>query len=452
MSGKNKNPLSAPKLPQGGLGSVVNMPDIMAMDVKYIIMQVGKYNEVELLDKIEGEIYVKGNENAKVKSIPYYITADKLEQDFYFLLFYVKDMSIFGTCEAKYTVTDLNKNQFYSPVSNITIIGDSSMGSSDNEVIFLDEKRSRLSLQEIEHEGGIRVRVKFKALAPYDTLVITAKILGKDSSELMSLTSDDILLTPSDINNGYADYTIKTNTVNFLEAESVVASFSVANKQIISSYTQVSIFNDIDTVNIKVQTTKNIGPSPRDYPDVKPFLTAVIYTGSSSNPIKAQLTNAHFDNGASDAVVDNLDASGVGYLRIYSDDITRNSVLSLNYEDPIIAYKVPLDFSNWMVSSGEELSYTYSSYGVADGICQCFLLIRFLSKKITGIKVSFDSSDIKINGGSNTLEILNPDNSKILTYELTSNKAVRTNFTINVNGISMGQIRNTIVFVDPLTL
>ncbi|MDX7987298.1 hypothetical protein FE392_08130 [Xenorhabdus sp. 12] len=452
MSENNKNLLPAPKLPQGGVNGVINISDIKAMDAKYLIMQVGKYKGLELLDKIEGEIYVKDNESAKVKSIDYYVTTDKPDRIFYFLLFHVEDINIFGLCEAKYKVTDLNNNKIDSKASSITIIGDSNMSNSANEVIFLDAKKSILYLSEIEREEGINIRAEFKGLMPFDAINITVRILGKYGFGLAELKSGDILLSSDDINKGYKDVKIKTNTVNFSEAESAVASFSVVNGNITSSYTQVSIYNDIDTVNIKVQTTKNIGSSLSEHPDVKPFLTAVIYTGSNSTPIKAHLTNALFDNGSSSTILDDISTNGVGYLRVYSNDITKNSVLNLNYEDPVIAYKVPLDFSDWMVSEGEELSYTYSSYGVADGICQCFLHIKLLSNKITGIKVSFDSPDIKINGMNNVLEIPNPDSSKILTYELKSNKAVRTNFTINVGGISMGQVRNTIVFVDPLTL
>ncbi|WP_426577232.1 hypothetical protein ACP179_03065 [Xenorhabdus stockiae] len=150
--------------------------------------------------------------------------------------------------------------------------------------------------------------------------------------------------------------------------------------------------------------------------------------------------------------MDNINEKGVGYLHIYSEDISKNSVLILNYEDPVIAYKVPLDFSTWMLSSDEGLTYTYSSYGVADGMCQCFLLIKISSDKITDIIVEFESVDIKINGGNNVLEIPNPDKNKVLVYNLTSFKAVRSAFTINVKGISIEQINNTIVFVDPLTL
>ncbi|PHM46088.1 hypothetical protein Xmau_00484 [Xenorhabdus mauleonii] len=452
MSEKNKNLLTAPKLPQGELDGVINISDIKAMGVHYIIMQVSKYKESKLLDRIEGEIYLKGNENTKVKSIAYYITIDKLDQDFYFLLFHVGDINIFGLCEAKYSVTDLNKNNLYSKVSDITIIGGSTMSNLDNEVIFLDAKKSIVYLSEIERDEGIKVRAKFKGLIPFDTIDIIIKILNEYNFELSELSSGDIVLTYDDISKGYKDVKIETNKVNFSEAKFAVASFSAVNEKITSSYTEVSIIDDIDTVNIKVQTTKNIGSSLSGYPDTKPFLTAVIYTASNSTPIKAQLTNALFDNGSSSIVMDDISTNGVGYLRIYSNDITKNSVLNLNYEDPVIAYKVPLDFSDWMVSEGEELTYTYSSYGVADGICQCFLLIKLLSDKITDVKVSFDSPCIKINGKSNVLEIINPDSSKILAYELTSNKAVRSNFTINVGGISMGQIRNTIVFVDPLTL
>ncbi|WP_047678775.1 MULTISPECIES: hypothetical protein [Xenorhabdus] len=443
--------LSAPEFPQSNSNGIIIIPDIIAMHINYIMMKVNSYEGVELLDKIEGEIYLKDNINAKVKSIPYHVTPDQLKQDFYLLLFHVNEIEISGLCEAKYMVKDLDGNHIYSPTSNITLIGDYKMDYSDNEIIFLDAKSSILCLHKIELEGGIRVRAKFKDLVDYDTIVITAKILGENNVELMVLNSDNIILSHDQINSGYADYTIKTNNVNFLEVKSILANFS-SSKKITSNYTQVSIFNDLDIVNVKVQTTKNIGSISNDNPDIKPFLTAVIYTDLNSKPINAQLTNAYFSNGEHNTVVDNIDPNGVGYLHIYSDDITRNSVLSLNYEDPVIAYKVPLDFSNWMLSSGEELSYTYSSYGVADGICQCFLLIKLLSNKITSIKVSFNSPDIKINGVNNILEISDPDSNKILIYPLTSEKAVRTNFTINVSGVSMDQISNTIVFVDPLTL
>ncbi|CDL79449.1 hypothetical protein [Xenorhabdus cabanillasii] len=444
--------LSAPEFPQSNSSGIINIPDIIAMHTNYIMMKVNKYEDVALLDKIEGEIYLKDNINAKIKSIPYHVTPDQLKQDFYILLFHVNEIEISGLCDAKYMVTDLDGNHIYSPTSNITLIGDYNMSNSDNDIIFLDAKNSILYLHKIDLEGGIRVRAKFKDLVDYDTIVITVKILGENDVELMDLKSDNIILSHDQINNGYADYTIKKNNFNYSEIKSVLANFSSPNKKITSNYTQVSIFNDLDTVNVKVQTTKNIGSISSNHPDIKPFLTAVIYTDLNSKPINAQLTNAYFSNGERNTVVDNIDPNGVGYLHIYSDDITRNSVLSLNYEDPVIAYKVPLDFSNWMLSSGEELSYTYSSYGVADGVCQCFLLIELLSNEITSIKVNFNSPDIKINGVNNTSEISDPDSNKILIYPLTSEKAVRTNFTINVSGISMDQINHSIVFVDPLTL
>ncbi len=95
--------------------------------------------------------------------------------------------------------------------------------------------------------------------------------------------------------------------------------------------------------------------------------------------------------------------------------------------------------------------YTYSSYGVADGICQCFLLIKLINQ-VTNITVSFDSPEIKINGKNNTLNIPNPDTTKLLVYELTSQQAVRSQFTIDIGDMSVGPTTNTIVFVDPLTL
>ncbi|MBC8948372.1 hypothetical protein [Xenorhabdus sp. TS4] len=453
MNNKSKNNLLPPKLPQGNLSDVINISDIIAMQTKYIVMQVNKYEGVELLDKIEGGIYLKDNVNAKVKSVTYHVTSDEeLEYDFYLLLFHVNEMKISGLCEAKYTVTDLNGNHIDSPTSSITIIGDNDMSNADNAIIFLDAKNSILSLREISINEGVRLRAKFKDLVVGDTIIIEAKFLSEDGTELITIHSDNIDLNSDAINDSYKDHTIKTNQVNFLEVKNIVAKFTVLNKKTNENPTQISIINDLDTVNIKVQTTKNIGIPLSDNLDIKPFLTAVIYTGSNNSPINARLTNAKFIDGTPDAVVDKIDEHGVAYLHIYSDDITKNSVLILNYEDPVIAHKVPLDFGNWMSSSGQELSYTYSSYGVADGTCQCLLLIKLFSENITGITVSFDSPDIKINGASNTSELSNPDSSKILVYELTSMKAVRSSFTINVSGISMDQIRNTIVFVDPLTL
>ncbi|WP_340613570.1 hypothetical protein [Xenorhabdus thailandensis] len=452
MNNKSKNILLPPTFPQGNLSAVINMPDVIAMKIKYVMMQVNKYEGVRLLDKIEGEIYVKDNITTKVKSVPYHVTSDKLKDDFYFLLFRVNEMDISGLCEAKYTVTDLNYNHFDSPTSNITIIGDPNMSNADNVVIFLDAKSSILSLHTINLKEGVRLQAKFKGLVPGDTIIIEAKFLREDSTELITIHSDNIDLDSNAINDGHKDHTIKTNEVNFLEVKYIVASFTVLNKKINQYPTQVSILNDLDTVNIKVQTTKNVGSTLSDYPHIKPFLTAVIYTGSDNNPINARLTNAKFTDDTSDTVVDKIDENGVAYLHIYSDDITKNSVLILNYEDPVIACKVPLDFGNWISSSAGELSYTYSSYGVADGNCQCLLLIRLLSEDITGITVNFDSPDIKINGANNTSQIDKPDSNKILVYKLTSTKAVRSNFTINVSGISMDQIRNTIVFTDLLTL
>ncbi|PHM47455.1 hypothetical protein [Xenorhabdus miraniensis] len=448
-----KNILSPPEFPQENSGGVISIPDIMAMHTNYLMMKLNKYEGVELLDKIVGEIYLKNNPNAKVKSVHYHVAQDQLENDFYVLLFHVNEIDISGTCEAKYTVTSLSGNQLYSPTSDILIIGDNNMSDYDNEVIFLDAKNSILYLHKIHLEGGVRVRLKFKGLVPYDSMVITAKFLGEYDGELLEMKSNNIVLSQDDINNGYADYTLKTNNINFLEVKSVIVKLSVPNKKITSNYFKISIFNDLDTVNIKVQTTKNIGFIDSDHPEIKPFLTAVIYTGSNSKPIHAQLTNARFgNNGDNNTILDNIDANGVGYLHIYSNDINKNSVLTLNYEDPVIAYKVPLDFSNWMSSAGDDFIYTYSSYGVADGVCQCFLLIKLISMKVTEIKVAFESPDIKINGKSNILDIYNPDANNILVYELTSTKAVRSQFTINVSGISIDQIHHTIVFVDSLTL
>ncbi|PHM75257.1 hypothetical protein [Xenorhabdus kozodoii] len=449
---KKNNILLAPKFPQKNSGGIINIPDVIATKTKYIIMQVNKYDGVEIKDKIEGEIYVKNDTNTKIKSVPYYITPNKLEQDFYLLLFHVYDIKTSGLYEAKYTVKDLIGNHIDSPTSNITIIGVEYMNNADNEVIFLDAKKSILSLRTINLKEGVRLRAKFKNLVLYDNIVITAKFLGEDSVELITLISDNINLDSDAINNGYKDYITKTDKVNFLDVKYIIASFTVVNKTINQNFTQVSILNDLDNVNIKVQTTKNIGSSLSEYPDIRPYLTAVIYTGSNNNIITAQLTNAKFIDGTSNTIIDKIDENGVGYFHIYSDNVTKNSVLILNYADPVVAYKVPLDFGNWMSSSREELSYTYSSYGVADGKCQCILLIKLLTENITGIYVGFDSPDIKINNWSNTLEIVNPDINKILVYELTSTKTVRSSFTINVSGISMDQIKNTIVFVDPLVL
>ncbi|PHM69772.1 hypothetical protein [Xenorhabdus sp. KJ12.1] len=450
----NKDTLSRPEFPQKNSDGIINVPEIIAMCTNYIMMKVNKYQGVEVLDKIDGEIYLKNNTKAKVKSITHHITPEEPERDFYILLFDVNKIDISGVCEAKYTVTNLHKEHLYSKTSLVTIIGGGHMASSDNEIIFRDAKKSKLYLHDINLEGGVRVRAKFKGLVNYDSIVISAKFLGDFDEQVKELNSGQLTLHGDDITNGYVDYTFKIDGINFLEVKSVIAKFSAPGKGIESDYTSVFIFNDLDTVNVKVQTTKNIGSIDSEHADIKPFLTAVIYTGSNSKPIHARLTNAYFgdNDGENNIVLDNINEKGVGYLHIYSEDISKNSVLILNYEDPVIAYKVPLDFSTWMLSSDEGLTYTYSSYGVADGMCQCFLLIKISSDKITDIIVEFESVDIKINGGNNVLEIPNPDKNKVLVYNLTSFKAVRSAFTINVKGISIEQINNTIVFVDPLTL
>ncbi|CDG22993.1 conserved protein of unknown function [Xenorhabdus poinarii G6] len=454
MNEKKGNPLPPPKFRQANSDDVISIPDIIAMDVKYIVMQVDKYKEATLLDKIEGEIYIKNNVNDKVNSIPYYITPDKINDDCYFILFHVSDMNFFGLCEAKYKVTDLNKNVLYSMTSNINILGNDDMADSDYELIFPDAKKSILSLHEINANKGVLVRAKFKSLAIFDTIVITAKTLDINHAELDTLEPTKITLDKEQVNSNYVDYTLKTDKLNLAEAKYFIAKFSVLDKSITSDYSQASIFDDLDNVNVKVQTTKNIGVKLDDDQNVKPFLTAVIYTDlNNSRFINAHLTNAHFSDDSSSTQLSNIDENGVSYLNIYSDDITKNSVLTINYLDPVIAYKVPLDFSNWMMSSNGELSYTYSSYGVADGVCQCFLLIKPLLSKITDITVVFDSNDIMINGSkSNILKTSIADSNKILTCSLTSSVAVRAGFTINVGGVSMAQINNTIVFVDPLTL
>ncbi|WP_237388384.1 hypothetical protein [Xenorhabdus sp. Sc-CR9] len=455
MSPKNKNSLLPPKFRQANSDGIINIPEIIAMGVKYIVMQVDKYQQVELLDKIEGEIYLKDNINDKVKSIPYYVTPDKLDDDFYFLFFYVSEINVFGLCEAKYTVKDFDDNYLYSLTSNITILGGNDMGNSDYELVFKDAKKSILNLHLISKYHGVRVRAKFKNLAVSDTIVITASIFDENGGELNSLKSESIVLIQEQINSGYVDCILKTDKVNISEVKYIVANFSVLNKNIASGCSKISIFNDFDNVNVKVQITKNIGARPSSDQDIKPFLTAVIYTdlnnSSSGKLINAQLTNAHFSDDSNNTLLSDIDENGVGYLNIYSDDITKNSMLILNYTDPVIAYKIPLDFSNWLTPPDGKLIYTYSSYGVADGVCQCFLLIKILSNKITDIIVKFDDSNISINESTNVLQISNPDSNKMLIYALTSNKAVRSQFTINVGGISMQQINNTIVFVDPLT-
>ncbi|PHM53938.1 hypothetical protein [Xenorhabdus sp. KK7.4] len=450
----NKDTLSPPEFPQKNSDGIINVPEIIAMHTNYVMMTVNKYQGVEVLDKIDGEIYLKNNTKVKVKSITHNITPGEPERDFYILLFDVNKIDISGLYEAKYTVTNLHTQHLYSKTASVKIIGGGHMASSDNEVFFLDAKKSKLYLRDINLEGGVRVRAKFKGLVNYDSIIISARFLGDFGEQVKELNSGKLTLFNDDIKNGYVDYTFKIDGINFLEVKSVIAKFADTGKGIESDYTSVFIFNDLDSVNIKVQTTKNIGSIDSEHADIKPFLTAVIYTDSNSKPIHARLTNAYFGDGdgENNTMLDNINDKGVGYLHIYSDDISKNSVLSLNYEDPVIAYKVPLDFSTWMLSSAEALTYTYSSYGVADGICQCFLLIKISSNKITDIIVEFESADIKINGGGNISEISNPDKNKVLVYKLTSSKAVRSSFTINVKGISIEQIYKTMVFVDPLTL
>ncbi|OTA20002.1 hypothetical protein Xbed_01933 [Xenorhabdus beddingii] len=451
MSVLDTNLLPAPQFPQDYGNGKINISDVRAMGSQYILMQVDKYDKAEVEDKIEGVIYLKNDTNTKVKSVPYTITPDKLKRNYHLLLFHVSEIEVSGLYEAEYTVTELINNQRYSLKSNITFTGSCNMNTSGNEVIFLDAKNSTLDLRTIKSEGAIKIRAKFTGLVDYDNMVITIESLKKDGSELKSLSSASLPLLPKDIQNGYKDYDFSINKFDFIEADSFIANFSITNKQIISDYTQVTLLEDLDTINVKVQTTKNIAGRINKFPDIKPLLSAIIYT-EPNNKLNAQLTNAYFNNGITNTEITTND-KGVGYLYIYSDDITKNSVLSLNYDNPVIAYNVPLSFANWKSSSDGMISYTYSSYGVADGICECELLIQFTLKKpaVTGITVSFDSTDIMINNGGHILEITHPDVNNILVYKLKTKKAVRSNFTVSVTGVSMDPINNTIVFIDPLT-
>ncbi|MDE9542901.1 hypothetical protein [Xenorhabdus bovienii] len=456
MNIKNNIVLSKPEFPQGDSHNVINILEVKAMGIKYLVMKVSKYDGVELLDSIDGELYLKNNSKAKIKSITYCVTPDVLDNDYdyYSVIFNVSDFHTYGLYEAVYTVTNSNDNKYTSPISNVNIIEDASMNTSDNEITFTDIKNRKLYLSSISRERGIRVRANFKGFTAGNTITITLKILDEENSPINTLKSDKILLQDQ-ITQGYADYTISTDEdgVNFVEAKSIVASFYSADNNITSSLSQISIYNDLDNVNVKVQLTQNIGTSS-DSPDIKPFLTAVVYTGLNSNEIIAQVSNAYFSDGSNRTPLGEINNNGVGYLNIYSKDIAKNSVLTLNYLDPINAYKVCLNFSVWLLSSSEEIKYTYSSYGVADGTCQCFLFIEPLITGIETINVKFDTPDIIIDDTvKNSIPINNPVANKYLSYKLTSNKAFRANFSINAsgNGISMEQINNTIVFVDPLT-
>ncbi|CDG20818.1 conserved protein of unknown function [Xenorhabdus poinarii G6] len=456
MNIKNNIVLSKPEFPQGGSNNVINILEVKAMKIKYLVMKVNKYDGVELLDSIDGELYLKNNSKIKIKSITYCITPDVLDNDYdyYSVIFNVSDFHTYGLYEAVYTVTSSNNNKHTSPISDVNIIEDASMNTSDNEITFTDIKNRKLYLSSIYRERGIRVRVNFKGFTAGNTITITLKILDEENSPINTLKSDKILLQDQ-VNQGYADYTISTDGsgMNFVEAKSILASFYSADVNITSSLSQISIYNDLDNVNVKVQLTQNIGTSS-DSPDIKPFLTAVVYAGLNSNTIIAQVSNAYFSDGSNRTSLGKINNNGVGYLNIYSKDFAKNSVLTLNYLDPVNAYKIDLNFSGWLLSSNEEIKYTYSSYGVADGTCQCFLFIEPLINGIEAINVKFDAPDIMIDDVvKNFISINNPVANKSLSYKLTSNKAFRSNFSINAsgNGISMEQINNTIVFVDPLT-
>lgn len=454
MNIKNNIVLSKPEFPQGNSHNVINILEVKAMGIKYLVMKVKKYDGVELLDSIDGELYLKNNSTAKIKSITYCVTPDVLDNDYdyYTVIFNVSDFHTYGLYEAVYTVTSSNDNKYTSPISNVNIIEGDSMNASGNEITFTDIKNRKLYLSSISRERGIRVRVNFKDFTAGNTITITLKILDEGNSPINTLKFDKILLKEQ-AGQGYADYTISTDGVNFVEAKSIMASFYNTDKNITSSLAQISIYNDLDNVNVKVQLTQNIGTSSGSL-HVKPFLTAVVYTGTNSKQIVAQVSNASFNDGSKRIHLDKINDNGVGYLNIYSEDITKNSVLTLNYLDPVNAYKVCLNFSVWLLSSSEEIKYTYSSYGVADGTCQCFLFIEPLKTGIETINVKFDTPDIIIDDVvKNSIPINNPITNKVLSYKLTSNKAFRTNFSINASGsgISMEQINNTIVFVDPLT-
>ncbi|MCP9269402.1 hypothetical protein M5U04_15230 [Xenorhabdus sp. XENO-1] len=456
MNIKNNIDLSKPEFPQGNSHNVINILEVRAMGIKYLVMKVNKYDGVELLDSIDGEFYLKNNSNYKIKSITYCVTPDVLDNDYdyYSVIFNVSDFHKYGLYEAVYTVTSSNNNKYTSPISNVNLIEGASMNTSDNEITFTDIKNRKLYLSSISRERGIRVRANFKGFTAGNAITITLKILDEENSPINTLKSDKILLQDQ-ITQGYADYTISTDGdgVNFVEAKSILASFYSADINITSSLSQISIYNDLDNVNVKVQLTQNIGTSS-DSPDIKPFLTAVVYTGLNSNPIISQVSNAYFSDGSNRIPLGKINNNGVGYLNIYSKDITKNSVLTLNYLDPVNAYKVCLNFSVWLLSSSEEIKYTYSSYGVADGTCQCFLFIEPLITGIETINVNFDTPDIIIDDVvKNYILINNPVANKFLSYKLTSNKAFRADFSINSSGsgISMEQINNTIVFVDPLT-
>ncbi|CBJ81847.1 hypothetical protein XBJ2_1450002 [Xenorhabdus bovienii str. Jollieti] len=456
MNIKNNIVLSKPEFPQSDSNNVINILEVKTMGIKYLVMKVNKYDGVELLDSIDGELYLKDNSKIKIKSITYCVTPDVLDNDYdyYSVIFNVNDFHTYGLYEAVYTVTSLNDNKNTSPISSVNIIEDPSMNASDNEITFTDIKNRKLYLSSISRERGIRIRTNFKGFTAGDTITITLKILDEENSPINTLKSDKVLLQDQ-VNQDYADYTISTGEggINFVEAKSILAGFYSADINITSSLSQISIYNDLDNVNVKVQLTQNIGTSSES-PDVKPFLTAVVYTGSNSNAIIAQVSNAYFSDGSNRTPLGEINNNGVGYLNIYSKDIAKNSVLTLNYLDPVNAYKVCLNFSVWLLSSSEEIKYTYSSYGVADGTCQCFLFIEPLITGIETINVKFDTPDIIIDDVvKSSIPINNPVSNKTLSYKITSNKAFRANFSINASGkgIYMEQINNTIVFVDPLT-
>ncbi|WP_340613575.1 hypothetical protein [Xenorhabdus thailandensis] len=325
-----KKTLPPPEFPQANSDGKINIPDIKAMLTKYVIMRVNKYQSIEEIDTIEGEIHLKNEKDTKanVKSIPYTVAPDQINYDFYTVLFDVDKIDISGLCETSYTMTNLHQEILYSQTANITIIGETNMPNPDNEIIFLDAKNSILYLTKINMKKGTRVRAKFDDLAEDDDIIFTAKFFG-DSGELFIIKSINITLRVDDINNGYLDYIFDKNKINFSEVKSVIVKFSTPDDKIKSNYEDISIKNDLDTVNIKVQTTKNIADLDSDHPDIKPSLIAVVYTHLDNKPIMAHVTNALFgNNDLNTTLLNDINKDGVAYLHIYSKDSSKNSILT----------------------------------------------------------------------------------------------------------------------------
>lgn len=352
-----------------------------------------------------------------------------------------------------YSVTNKAGNTSESIVNTFNVVEAKNGGS----IIFVDAKDGKLNETDVLAKGT-QVRCFFTGLAALAKIKITLIVFQLDETSI-EVESPAIALKPTDITNGYKDYSFHNDQYDLGNVSELAAIYTIVASGIIVEPAFVEFVEDNARPNVIALASQTIAIADLiNHTGRQPYLPLTLY-GKPYTSYDIRLTNGVFYD----------DPDSTSKILVSKDEgIVRTGVISssgymaiatITNDQAQIPYNVNLIFGNWglLTAPNSDIlcSYTYSTNAVADGLTPNLFFVNPIGD-IKTVTISVTNSNIKITpiAGSasyNSATVtVDPNSKDYVWFSLTATHPTEAVVTVFIDGNPMElnpSLRGRIKFV-----